>query len=314
VKKSNKKLLGAGTDLSALINQSAADKLLNSVNFPLVLVNTTNPPPGSILSLKAVNDDEVTLEEAVVKKYLKDIVASINPLSTQSPNADSKFYSEALSNLSVTIESAKAYLNANGEAAKAKTKFEGPSKKFAQDILDGGVEALWSIKGIEFKAICSQLKITADNKPNLSLNGTKVSVSNSKITTQATGELWWYHPTFHCSRLCTRWSVNWKWSRIASISVSIRVDMDGYVEISVNGKLLYARLHINKLRLDYPILREIPLEGIANRVLGNKQIPIFDAGSFIASVPIINTRFAIDSISMPNTNGSIEIDIAIKQV
>lgn len=271
-------------------------------------------PPGNLLTTKSVNDDEVILAEKIVKQYLKEIADSVNPLSTQSPNNDSKFYSEALSNLSVTIESAKAYLNANAEAERTKTKFEGPHKKFAQDILDGGIEGLWSIKGIEFKAICSHLGVVADNKPNLALNGTTVSISNSKITTQATGELWWYHPTLHCSRWCTRWSVTWGWDRIASISVSIRVDLDGFVQITVNGKILNANLHINKLRLDYPILREIPLEGIANRVLGSKQIPIFDAGGFVASVPIINSRFAIDSISIPNNSGSIEIDIAIKQV
>ncbi len=313
-KKIKKKILMGSKDLAASINQTTADKLLNSVNFPLTLVNITNPPPGNLLSTKEVNEGEIILAELIVKKYLKDIVASVNPLSTNSPNPDNKFYSEALTNLAGTIESAQAYLNALEKGKKDGKNVEGPDKKYAEDIRDGGIEGLVNIKGIEFRAICSKLRVIADNKPNLALNGSKVDVSNSKITTQATGELWWYHPTIHCSRWCTRWSVNWSWDRIASVSISVRVDLDGYVEISVNGKMLNANLHINKLRLDYPILREIPLEGIANRVLSGKQIPIFDAGSFIASVPVINSKFAIDSISIPNTTGSIDIDIAIKQV
>jgi hypothetical protein len=312
--KIKKKILMGSKDLAASINQTTADKLLDSVNFPLTLVNVTNPPPGNLLSTKEVNDDEVILAEAIVKQYLKEIAGSVSTGSTKSPNSDNRFYSEALSNLSGTIENAQAYLNARKKANEEGKEFEGPDEEYAIGIRDGGIEGLVKIKGIEFKAICSKLQVIADNKPNLSLNGSKVSVSNSKITTQATGELWWYHPTIHCSRWCTRWSVSWSWSRIASVSISVRVDLDGYVEIIVNGKILNAKLHINKLRLDYPILREIPLEGIANRVLSGKQIPIFDAGSFVASVPIINSKFAIDIISIPNTTGSIDIDIAIKQV
>jgi hypothetical protein len=309
----NGKFIGS-RDLAASITQTAANKLLNSVSFPFTLLDITNPPPGNLLTTSSVNDDEVKFPDKVVKEYLNDIIGSIDPLSTQSPNVDSCFYSEALSNLSVTIESAKAYLTANNEAAKSNIKFEGPEKKFAQDILDAGIEGFANVKGIEFKAICSKLRVIADNKPDLALNGNRIGVSNSKIITQATGELWWYHPTFHCSRLCTRWSVTWGWDRVASLSVSLKIDLDGYVEIIVNGKVLTAKLNINKLRLDYPILKEIPLEVIANRALAHKQLPIFDAGNFIACLPVINSRFSIDSINIPIGNGSIDIEIAIREI
>jgi len=309
-----KKTKSSSTDLSALINQSAADKLLNSVSFPLTIVNVTTPPPGNLLSKNSTNSDEVFFPEKTVIALLKQISDSANSTSTQTPSQDKKFYSEALSNLSTTIESAKAYLDAKSEAKRKKEPFSGEFDDFANSILEDGITGLYKTKGIEFRAICSKLQVVADNKPNLTLNGTRVGISNSKITTNATGELWWYHPTLHCRRWCTQWSVTWSWDRVASVSVSIRVDLDGYIQVSVNGKVLNANLHINKLRLDYPILREIPLEGLANRVLANKQIPIFDAGSFVASIPIINSRFAIDSIGIPNNNGSIEIDIAIKQV
>ncbi|HEY1870149.1 MAG TPA: hypothetical protein VGG71_03780 [Chitinophagaceae bacterium] len=305
-------------DLLASISQSAVDKLLNSAAFPLVLVNTTNPPPGIVITTENADSDEIILTPEAVAKLLHEISSSVNHTRTRipEPRSDSMFYSEAISNLSETIESAKSYLTARTSAGNTKppTPFEGPDPAYAQSILDGGIEGLASIKGIEFKLICSKLQVIADNKPNLTVNGPIVSITNSKITTNATAELWWYHPTFHCSAFCTHWSVTWSWDRVASVSASLRVDLDGYVTVVVNGKILYASLHINKLRLDYPLLRDIPLEGIANRVLATKQIPIFDAGNFIASIPIINSRFSIDAIDIPSISGGLEIDIAIKQI
>jgi hypothetical protein len=306
----------ASKDLNAAINQSTANKLLNSTVFPLLIVNTTNPPPGVLITTESVNEDEIILSKEAVANLLKEIMKAVDPKSTRTPGGDVKVYSEALSNLSQTIESAKAFLRAKKEAESTvpPTPFEGPDPAYVQSILDNGIEGLANIQGIEFKVICSKLQVIADNKPTLTLNGPNISVSNSKITTNATAELWWYHPTLHCSRFCTNWSITWGWDRIASASASVRVDFDGYASVIVNGKVLFASLHINKLRLDYPILREIPLEGIANRVLANKQIPIFDAGNFIASIPIINSRFVIDGIYIPVVAGGIEIDIEIKQI
>jgi|GEM_PF-6399616 len=315
MKKTSEELL-ASQDLSASLNQSAANKLLDSVVFPLLLVNTTNPPPGIQLTTESVNEDEIILSKDVVTALLQEVVKSADPKSTRIPGREISVYNEALSNLTKTIESAKAYLRAKQEAENTvpPTPFEGPDAKFVQSMLDNGIEGLANIQGIQFKVICSKLQIIADNKPGLSLNGPTITVSSLKITTNATAELWWYHPTLHCSRFCTNWSITWGWDRVASASASVRVDFDGYASVVVNGKLLLAYLHINKLRLDYPILREIPLEGIANRVLANKQIPIFDAGNFVASIPVINSRFAIESIDIPIITNGIEIDISIKQI
>ncbi|MFV8346211.1 hypothetical protein [Flavobacterium sp. ZB4P13] len=314
-------LVGSGNDLSAKIDQSAAEKLLNSVHFPLTLVSINTPPPGNLLTTETVNDYEIILNPPRVEELLKAFAKASEtniPSRSKIPDIETKFNLEALSNISETIESAKACLSAM-EAPQIPTSadqiFSFPDEKYLKDIVNGGVEALLSTtNGLELKAICSNLRVIANNKPNLGLNGPKVSISNSKITVKATGELWAHIPTFHCSRWCTRWTVSWKWVRLSSVSVGVTVDLDASIEILINGKILNAKAHINKLRLDYPILREIPLEGIANSQLQNKLIPIFDAGSFIACVPVVNSRFGIESISIPNVAGSIEIDIAIKQV
>jgi hypothetical protein len=313
--------LVSGNDLSAKIDQSAADKLLNSVAFPLTLVSVSTPPPGNLLTQEVANDYEVILSATRVQELL-DAFSKASQTNIQStsdiPDDETKFNLEALGNISETIESAKACLRAMEEPqtpTSAGQIFSFPDKAYLEGIVKGGVEGLLkTTKGLEVKAICSDLRVIANNKPNLGLNGPKVSISNSKINVKATGELWAKIPSFHCSRWCTRWTISWRWVRLASVSVSITVDLDAYIEILINGKILNAKAHINKLRLAYPILKEIPLEAIANSQLKNKLIPIFDAGSFIACVPVVNSRFGIESISIPNVAGSIEIDIAIKQV
>ncbi|MDO8999675.1 MAG: hypothetical protein Q7W45_07920 [Bacteroidota bacterium] len=318
---SNTNSLAGGNDLSAKIDQTAADKLINSVKFPLTLVSLSTPPPGILLTEEVANDNEIILKAERVKELLDAFAkASLTNIQSTSeiPDDETKFNLEALGNISETIESAKACLRAM-EAPQTPTTagqlFSFPDKAYLEAIVNGGVEGLLeTTKGLELKAICSDLRVIADNIPNLGLNGTKVSISNSKITVKATGQLWARIPSFHCSRWCTRWTISWRWVRLASVSVSVTVDLDAYIEILPKGKILNARAHINNLRLAYPILKEIPLEKIANSQLEDKLIPIFDAGSFIACVPVVNSRFGIESISIPNVAGSIQIDIAIKQV
>ena len=310
------------SDLSARIDQSTVDKLLNSVNFPLTLVDVSTPAPGNTFTKDAANEYEITFSDAQVQELLNGF-ANANQTNIETvpdmADANRKFYSEGLKNISIVIESAKACLNAMQEprptSAPAGQTFSYPDKAYLEKIVNGGVEGLLqTAKGLEIKAICSNLKVIANNKPNLSLNGPKIGVSNAKITVKATGELWSHIPTPHCSKWCTNWTITWSWVKLASVSVSVTVDLDAYVELLTNGKIVSARAHINSLRLAYPILKDIPLEGIAHGQLQNKLIPVFDAGSFVASIPLINSRFSIDKISIPNITGGIEVDISIKQV
>jgi hypothetical protein len=308
-------------DLSAKIEQSAVDKLLKSVNFPLTIVDVVTPPPGNLFTRELINENEITLSDTQAQELLTAL-SKVNTTHIQTipsiNDGENKFYQEALSNISTTIESAKACLKAL-EAPQIQTSsgqiFSFPDKTYLEKIVNGGVEGLLqTTKGLEIKAICSDLKVIANNRPGLSLNGPKISVSNAKITVKATGELWSHLPSFHCSRWCTNWTITWRWVKLASVSVSVTIDLDAYIELISNGKIVSARGHVNKLRLAYPILKEIPLENIANNYLQGKLVPVFDAGSFIASVPVINSRFAIDSISIPNATGFTEIDISIKQL
>lgn len=307
-------------DLSAVLGQSAVNKLLNAIKFPFTLFEQNTPPPKS-LSGGEVADNEVALEKEKVQKLLKSIAQSAKTYNKKKPvdfTAEERFYSEALGNISEVIQSAKDCLKVMDGPQTQTTAgqvFSYPDREYLQKIVDGGIENLLdTAKGLELKAICSHLEVAANNKPDVTLNGAVVSIANSKITVKATGELWAHIPTFHCSRWCTRWTISWKWERLASISISIIIAMDGYVKIVINGKVVNAQLHFNSLRLDYLILREIPLEVIANKVLQNKLIPVFNAADFVACVPVINSRFAIDSIAIPNTNGNIEIDINVKQL
>jgi hypothetical protein len=316
---SEKNTFAAGKDLSAKIDQSAADKLLNSITFPFTFVDVQTRPPGLLYSSDKKGEQEILLDNAKVQELL-DGFAKANSIKTmKAPNdLEAKFNSEGLSNISQTIETARACLQAQQGSQTPTTTgqvFSFPDKKELQAIVDGGVEGLLkTTKGLAMKVICSELKITANNKPNLGLNGSKISIGNANFNVKATGELWAHIPSFHCSRWCTNWTVTWRWVRLASITVSVTLALDCYVEIVVNGKIVYAKAHINKLRLAYPILKEIPLEGIANSQLSNKLIQVFDAGSFVACLPLIHSKFGIESVTIPNIPNCIPIEIEIKQL
>lgn len=319
--KTKKSALIAGNDLSARIDQTAANKLLDSVAFPFTLVHNTTSPPGYLYTADPVNENEVILSRAKIQELLNAFAAAGNPSTSTAPgndDAEAKFNSEALSNIAQSIESAKACLRAMDEPqiqTSTGQTFSFPDRAMVKGIVDGGVAGLLnSTTGLEMKAICSELKVIANNRPNLSLNGQSVGIGNSQINVRATGELWGRIPSLHCSRWCTNWTLTWRWVRLASVSVSVTVALDAGIQIIVNGKILNAKVHVNRLRLDYPILREIPLEGIANNQLENKLVQIFDAGSFIACLPVINSKFGIESITIPNNPNCIQIEIGIKQL
>ena len=70
----------------------------------------------------------------------------------------------------------------------------------------------------------------------------------------------------------------------------------------------------DKLRLDYPILDQIPLEGLANLALRNKTLFAYDAAQLIATVPVLKSRFTVDSISLPASSNSLPVSVVIRQV
>lgn len=194
--------------------------------------------------------------------------------------------------------------------------FNGPSAAVLQKVLDGGVKGLPAVfKGIQFVAHLAWLRVAIADAPTVGLNSPNVGLTGVNALVSATGELWWYHPTFHCSFLCFNWSETWSWDKLASVTVrNVQIAADAHVALSTKQALVVAQGVFDKLRLNYPILDQIPLEGVANNLLGPKLVAVYDAGKYVAAVPILGSKFAVNAVEIPPAKGSLIIDIQIKQV
>jgi hypothetical protein len=301
------------SDLSASVSQSSVDKLLKSVSYPFTAFDKSWPFQGRLVQ---GSESDYIYTPDQVKKMLSSAQKQIGHLDLPAPkeSPDDQLTRDIISAAGGVIESAKACLNARDEAEKTGKPFVGPSRAVTQGILDGGISGLAGIKGIQFKAHLAHLAVIVESEPDVSLGVPTVGIKNLKVQVNATGELWWYHPALHCSHWCFEWSVTWGWDRIAALSVGVKLKIDAHADISAQNTLVVAKGVIDKLRLDYPILRDIPLEGFANNALGDKLVVAFDAGKYLATVPVLNSRFAISDIGLPQSSKEIEVDITIKQV
>ena len=218
-----------------------------------------------------------------------------------------------LSGVAPVIESAKSYLRAREEAANKGDKISGPNPQDVQDILDGGIVRLATYRGIQFKAHLAWLHVEARSAPTVGLASPTIKVDDVKVSVGATAELWWYHPTLHCRKWCLDWSTSWSWDRLAAITVSgVRLAADAHAVVAAGGAVVEVRAVVDKLRLDYDLLRDIPLESFANSVLAGKPLYAYDASKLIATVPVLESRFAVQAIDVPTATGSLSVNVEIR--
>ena len=100
----------------------------------------------------------------------------------------------------------------------------------------------------------------------------------------------------------------------AAITVSLDVAAEAHADVSARGPLVAVQAAFDRLRLDYPILDKIPLERIANAALANQLAYVFDASQLVASVPVLGSKFKVDSVSLPSSSNSISVGVNIKQI
>lgn len=113
------------------------------------------------------------------------------------------------------------------------------------------------------------------------------------------------------------WWFGWKWALILSVTVpdpGIDFVFDADANFNAAGATVTVTAHFNKLRLDYSILNGIPLEGLANSILGSKPLAVYDASKLIATIPIFESHFAVADINLPRTNGGITVEATVKQI
>ena len=301
-------------DLTAAVGQSTVDKLLASVPYPLVLFDQSWPFSGYRIATSGTGDPDYLYSKTQVAALLAGAQNSRSPKEVKRPaTLDDQINQEILRSAGTVIESAKQSLAAQQESPST---YSGPDPTLLNKVLAGGVKNLLvAFDDIQFKAHLAWLKIAIADRPTVTLNSPTVGISGLNVLASATGELWWYHPTFHCSSLCLNWSVTWGLDRIAAVTVTdIKIAADAHATLSTDRALVQAQGIFDKLRLNYKILDQIPLEGIANDQMAKQLVPVYDAGKYVASVPVLGSKFAVSAVDVPAANGQLVVNIQIKQI
>lgn len=296
-------------DLYAEVQQSACDKLLGSVSYPLNAFEQRQDFPGCS-KLAAQGDAhfyEYTNQE--IKKMLK---ASVAYVKDTSDNSEPSVHDEVYSFAGSLIEQAKKVIDA---ANSAGTDYEGPDKKEMQAIVDGGIEGLVDTLGdFGLYAWCPYLRVIVMRQPQIILSSPRIDLDGISVEVTATGEVWSKYPWWNCYRGCTKWEKVHKCRRIGTLTVSPDIKAEAHANVETKGSRVHVRGEFDKLRLDYNILDKIPLEGIANRALQNKLVFVYDAAQLIAAVPILQTKFTVDSLVLPASSSGISVGIVLRQL
>lgn len=166
------------------------------------------------------------------------------------------------------------------------------------------------------KAHLAFFRLNLNEKPALQVASPSFGMGNIKVEPTVTGELWTKIPEFRCCRtvlgICVCVRVSWKWKRIASLTVSPNIGADAEVKFSESQLKIVAKASFRRLYLDYAILRELNLAAIANYALRDKSFEVYDASQFVASLPYINSKFHIESISLPAKPDGVTIQLNVK--
>jgi hypothetical protein len=271
------------------------------------------PFEGRLVSGKT---SDVVLRPADVRSILARAqkLAPITRFRPPVADEEERLLREIRAGTSTVIADAKRCLDALRKAKAEGTPFTGPDEALLEGVVKGGIAALPKVRGIEFRVHVAWLRVVAE-RPGVGLGVPTTTLSGVRVQVSTTLELWWHHPVLHCSHLCTQWSISWAWSRLLSVTIhGLRLAADAHADVSAHGTEVQVRAAFDRLRFDYPVLGLIPLEGIANAILGNKPVLVFDAGKYLATLPVLESKFAVSDLALPPGAGRIEADITIRSV
>jgi len=244
--------------------------------------------------------------KAEVKAMLRSSVAAAGRGATSS-SVLGDLYSFAGS----IVEQAKKVLDAAEQGGR---EYEGPPKAEMRAIVDGGIENLvdtlgdWGLYGWS-----PYQRVRVMRRPQIRLSSPRIDLNNIRVEVKATGELWAKFPWWNCYKWCLRWKKVIKCERIGSITVDPDIAAEAHANVEARGSEVVVRGEFDRLRLDYPILDKIPLEGIANRVLGNRFVFVIDASKLVVAVPVLGSKFSVESIGLPPLPQAIGVEVVVKQ-
>lgn len=313
-------------DLRADINQSAFDKILNATSFPLTLFEHKDPFKSLESPLFSVDETTVYFDSVKSLQIAREAFRGAKLAELRDVKDVNAFYRDAIKDEWSKIQAEIDRIVTNYDEQMKSGGGPGfSSPDFTIDELraiqtaspEDGIKKLYAKDRDGFiKAHLAYARVDVATRPNLLVKSPNFNIKDLSVHTTATGELWMKLPAFHCCKwflgICVCWRVEWKWTRIASLTISPKFGADLTIRFSESQLKIYAKAQFDKLFLDYYILRDIDLKGLANRYMANKSFEIYDAAKFVASLPYINANFRIETLTLPTRTDGVSIEITIK--
>jgi hypothetical protein len=250
----------AKPDLLAEVAQSSSDKLLSSVSYPLKAVERWMNFPGCA---RLAKDDDAEMYTYSTKEKAELLAKALEYVKKgDRDRSNHTVYDGVYSFGGSMIEQHRRVLDALEGAGN---DYEGPPRKELQNVLDGGISGLVKTIGDwDLIAWCNYLRVVIKKQPSITLASPRIDLKGVSVNVTAGAELWAKYPWWNCHNWCFKWEKVIKCDRIASITVSIDLAADAHADVNATGPLVAIQAAFDRLRLDYPILDKIPLEGIAN--------------------------------------------------
>lgn len=321
-------------DLSATIDQSAFNKIINSADIPLVLFEHRDPFPSPVSGKDGYKDyseeGDTTYTYEKTKQLFQWAVENTKTSGIESEPDD--IFKKALQEEWIRIKKEISDNIANYDNAVREGKsvtFDGFKIDDLRKLEAGNVDQVFDFfekvsaeKKINTKfalrAHLSYAKVELTDRPSLAVNSPQFSAKNIRVKATATGELWAQIPRFICCRwfgpICICVRVEWHWVKLAQLTVAPRIGCDATVVFDVENLKINATGRFDKLFLDYNILRDINLAAIGNIYLRRKKFELYDVSQFVASIPYINKNFAIEDIRIPAQTGNVKVDVDVKKI
>ena len=194
--------------------------------------------------------------------------------------------------------------------------WSGPSE---EEIINGMSKGDWDVA-----AHCAWLKVVLRDRFSIALNSPVTTVNDVQVAVSATGELWLKHWYAECVDHCGPWDIwccHWhsghKWSRVGEHTIhNVRILSDAKLTFRAKQNGVVARPRFTKLRLDYDILREIPLEGVANWILDeqNQEIAVLSAEDLHVEVGGTGIKYGPANIEIPTKQGAMLASVELRAV
>jgi len=295
-------------DIYASVTQHAIDRVLSDIHYPLTIIDEHYPPCVSGLNAPITQAThlrpEARAELIAFAKKRQPIPKFETPddnIATRIDNAVAGFYG--------TLAEVDAQRD---QVEKQGNQWRGPSKNDVDQIRQRGI--------IDFAFCLPWLRVDLRSSPKIVLSASVIPVTNIDLSVGATGEVYGYWADFICDNHCIDNICCWghlenHWHYIGSLTVTD-------VHLKANGKVMpgidpprkvFLQASVDSLRLDYEILKEIPLEGFANNALAGKKFEVLDADKIVAALPYVNNKYGIDTLKLSGS-GELRVDISLRKL